>query len=121
MCAYLSPEVASLGMTEAESKEKYGDDIKVGRFPIAANGRALTEGESAGIFKVILEKQFGEILGVHIFAPNATEMISEFSLAMYSELTADEVLGITHPHPTINEAVGEAFLDAWSGGAIHNI
>lgn len=120
-CAYLVPEVACVGLTEAQAKEQYGDQIKVGRFPAFANGRSLTEGETDGMFKVILDSKYGEILGVHLYGNHVTEMISEFALAMSAEITADEILRLVHPHPTVNESLGEMVMAAWSGGAIHSM
>ncbi len=119
-CIYITPEIASIGLTEAKAKEKAGK-IKVGRFPFAANGKSLIEGSTEGMAKVILDEETGEILGVHLFGSHVTEMIGEISAAMASELTAEEVIGSIHPHPTVNEAVGEAFMAAWLGKSINNL
>lgn len=110
-CIYMEPEIASIGLTEQQAREKYGD-VRVGSFPMAANGKSLIEGEKAGMMKVILDNELGEILGVHLFAVHATDMISEISVAMNLEATADEVIHAIHPHPTVSEAVAEAFMAA---------
>jgi dihydrolipoamide dehydrogenase len=116
-CIYLQPEIASVGMTENQAKEKYGN-IKVGRFPLAANGKATVEGEPKGIIKVIIEPKYNEILGVHIYGIHATDMISELVLAMRLESTAEEIAMAVHPHPTVSEIIPEAFHAAL-GKAIH--
>lgn len=119
-CIYITPEIASIGLTEEKAKERAGK-IKVGRFPLAANGKSMIEGSTEGMAKVILDETTGEILGVHLFGSHVTEMIGEVSAAMAAELTAEEVIGSIHPHPTVNEAVGEAFMAAWLGRAINNV
>lgn len=118
-CIYIQPEIASVGLTEAQAREKYGE-ITVGRFPLAANGKAMVQGEARGLVKVILEPKFQEILGVHIFGPHATDLIAEAALAMNLEATAEEVVTSIHPHPTISEIIPEAFHAAL-GRAIHNV
>lgn len=110
------PEVASVGLTEAQAREQHGN-IRVGKFPWVANGKALTANESEGFTKVIIG-EFGEFLGAVIFGPDATNLITEYSLAMRSELTVDELLGTIHPHPTYSEALREAVLAA-EGRPIH--
>lgn len=119
-CIYMEPEIASIGMTEGQAKEKYGK-VKVGKFPMAANGKSLIEGEKSGMMKVILDEEYGEILGVHLFASHATDMISEISVAMNLEATAEEVIASIHPHPTISEAMGEAFMAAFYGRPINSL
>jgi dihydrolipoamide dehydrogenase len=114
---YIQPEVASVGLTEKQAREKYGE-IKVGRFPLAANGKAAIEGETQGMIKVIIEPRYNEILGVHIYGLHATDMISEAVLAMNLEATAEEIAFTVHPHPTIAEIIPEAFHAAL-GKAIH--
>lgn len=111
-CVYTLPEAASVGLTEEQAREKYGDKVAVGRFPFAGNGRALASGEPDGFVKVIIEKTYGEILGVHIFGGIATEMISEASSLMAMEITAHEIADIIHAHPTCSEAFMEACADA---------
>lgn len=117
-CIYLDPEVACIGMTEKQAKEK-GYDIKVGKFPMMANGKSLVEGDTDGIVKVILDKELGEILGVHLYGKHVTDMIGEISVAMNLESTAEEVIGAIHPHPTVSEALPEAFMAALYGRAIN--
>jgi dihydrolipoamide dehydrogenase len=104
------PEIASVGLTEAQAREQDGE-IHVGKFPWVANGKALATSETEGFTKVIIG-QYGEILGAAIYGPDATNLITEFSLAMKAELTADEVLATIHPHPTYSEALREATLAA---------
>lgn len=113
---YTFPEIASVGLTETQAREK-GGEIHVGRFPWVANGKALTTSETEGFTKVIIG-QYGEILGAAIYGPDATNLITEFSLAMRAELTADEVVATIHPHPTYSEALREATLAA-EGRPIH--
>lgn len=114
---YTRPEVAMVGLTEEQAKEKYGN-IRVGRFPFSANGRALASGEYAGFVKVILDNKYGEILGIHIIGAMAAEMISQASLIMETESTAEEIIETIYGHPTYSEAIYEAVADAL-GKAIH--
>ncbi|HKB47553.1 MAG TPA: dihydrolipoyl dehydrogenase [Ktedonobacterales bacterium] len=104
------PEIASVGLTEAQARAK-GGAVHAEKFPWAANGKALATNETEGFTKVILG-EYGEFLGVAIFGPDATNLITEFSLAMRAELTADEVVATIHPHPTYSEALREATLAA---------
>jgi len=104
---YIQPEIASIGLTEEQARAKY-IDIKVGRFPLIANGKAKIQGEERGIIKIITESRYGEIVGAHLFCAHATEMIAEFSVAMGLECTAEELVKAVHPHPTVCEAVHEA-------------
>ncbi len=115
-CIYTAPEVGAIGLTETEARNRY--DIKVGIFPFAANGRALASGEGTGFIKVISEKKYGEILGVHIIGPGAAEMANEASLLMSMEVTDEELAGVIHAHPTYSEAMMEAAADA-TGKCIH--
>ncbi len=118
-CVYTLPEAASVGLTEAQAVEKYGKaNIAVGRFPFGANGRALASGEPDGFVKVIIEKKYGEMLGVHIFGAVAAEMIAEPASLMAMEITVHEVANIIHAHPTYSEAFMEACADAL-GNCIH--
>ncbi len=119
-CIYINPEISAVGLTEAAAKEKY-DNVKVGRFPMMANGKSLIVDATDGMVKVILEGETGEILGVHIYADRATEMIGEASVAMTNELTAEELIHTIHAHPTVSEAIGEAFMAGWNGKAINNL
>ena len=114
---YCHPEVASIGMTEAQVKEKK-IDYKVGRFPFSANGRARTSGETEGFVKIIRDAKYGEILGAHIIGAHATELIHELAVARENEFTVEEVDLAIHAHPTLSEAVAEAALDSL-GKLIH--
>ncbi|MBN2068509.1 MAG: dihydrolipoyl dehydrogenase [Opitutales bacterium] len=116
-CTYCSPQVASVGMTEAQVKEK-GIDYKVGKFPFTASGKAVAIDASEGFVKVILDAKHGEILGAHIIGHDATELIGEYALAMNSELTAEDIHHTIHAHPTLSEANMEAAAAAF-GEAIH--
>jgi len=114
---YCHPEVASVGLTEEQCKEK-GLDYQVGRFPFSANGRARCQGETDGLVKIIRGTAHGEILGAHICGEHATEMIQELVTARTNEFTVEEVELAIHAHPTLSEAVGEAALDSL-GRVIH--
>ncbi|MDR1827301.1 MAG: dihydrolipoyl dehydrogenase [Methylobacteriaceae bacterium] len=116
-CVYGRPEFAGVGLTEAKALEQ-GLDITIGRFPFAANGKALIEGETSGQVKIIAGKRYGEILGVHILGPGATDLIAEGALAIGCEATLDEIIATIHAHPTLSEAVREAALAA-EGRALH--
>ncbi|MFL5538474.1 MAG: dihydrolipoyl dehydrogenase, partial [Longimicrobiaceae bacterium] len=116
-CTYCHPEVASVGLTEEQAREK-GSDIEVGSFPWTANGRALTAGETEGFVKIIRDKKYSELLGAHIVGPHATELIAEFVVGRHLESTAEEMDRAIHPHPTLSEAIGEAAL-ASLGHALH--
>ncbi|MGN0659692.1 MAG: dihydrolipoyl dehydrogenase [Emergencia sp.] len=117
ICVYTAPELASVGMTEDEAREKHGD-ILVGRFPFFASGRALTTGRTEGFVKILAEKEHHRILGVHIVGDSASEMISEAALAMEMECTAEDLMNTIHPHPTMSEAVMEAAYQL-AGMGIH--
>lgn len=106
-CIYGFPEIGVVGMTEEEAKEK-GHEIIVSTFPLSANGKALAEGESEGFVKIVADKKYGEILGVHILAPNATDMIAEAVTTMELEGTVHELAKAIHPHPTLSEIIMEA-------------
>jgi dihydrolipoamide dehydrogenase len=110
-CTYCHPEVASVGLTEEQAREK-GYEVEVGVFPWTANGRALTAGETDGFVKVIRDRKYSEILGAHIVGPHATEMIAEFVVGRHLESTVEEMDRAIHPHPTLSEAIGEAALAA---------
>ncbi len=114
---YCAPQVASLGLTEAQAREK-GFKVRTGRFPIRANGKALAIGETEGFVKLVAEEGTGDILGYHMVGPNATEMIAEASLGSVLETTPTELGFAVHAHPTLSEAVHEAAL-AVSGESIH--
>jgi dihydrolipoamide dehydrogenase len=116
-CTYCHPEVASVGLTEEQAREK-GIDIQVGKFPWIANGRALTAGETDGFIKVIRDTRYSELVGAHIVGPHATELIAEFVVGRHLETTVEEMDRAMHPHPTLSEAVAEASLAAL-GHALH--
>ena len=116
-CVYTDPEVASVGLTEAQACEE-GYDVRVGRFPLNANGKALTYGKPDGFVKVVSEARFGEVLGLHIVGPHASELIHEGGLALALEATLDELVTTIHGHPTLGEAVHEAVLEV-QGRAFH--
>ncbi|MCD8349715.1 MAG: dihydrolipoyl dehydrogenase [Planctomycetaceae bacterium] len=116
-CIYLEPEIASIGLTENQAKEQ-GKTVRVGTFPMAGNGKSLVEGDTDGIAKVILDAELGEILGVHLYGKHVTDMIAEIAVAMTLEATAEEIIDTIHPHPTVSEAISEAFMGAY-GKAIH--
>jgi dihydrolipoamide dehydrogenase len=116
-CTYCSPQVASIGLTETQAREM-GHAVKVGKFPFRASGRALAMAETEGLVKVVVDAKFGEILGVHIVGPEATEMIAEIAALKTLEATLDELLLTVHAHPTLAEALLEAALAA-DGRAVH--
>ena len=116
-CTYCFPEIASVGMTETQAKEK-GYDIKVGKFPFSASGKAQAGGNPEGFVKVIFDAKYGEWLGCHMIGVGVTEMIAEAVLGRKLETTGHEVLKTVHPHPTMSEAVMEAVADAY-GEVIH--
>lgn len=106
-CTYCDPEVASVGLTEAKAVEA-GYDVKVGKFPFSASGKARILGETDGFVKIVAETKYDEVLGVHIIGPHATELLAEACVAMALETTADELGRIMHAHPTVSESVMEA-------------
>ena len=111
-CTYCFPEIASVGITEAEAREK-GLDIKVGKFPFSASGKAQAGGTAEGFVKVIFDAKYGEWLGCHMIGVGVTDMIAEAVLGRKLETTGHEVLKTVHPHPTMSEAVMEAVADAY--------
>ena len=111
-CTYCSPEIASVGMTEEKAKEA-GYEIKVGKFPFTASGKASAAGHKDGFVKVVFDAKYGEWLGCHMIGYNVTEMIAEAVVARKLETTAQEILKSVHPHPTMSEAVMEAVADAY--------
>ena len=114
---YCHPEVASVGLTEQQCKDKK-IDYKIGKFPFSASGRARTAGETEGFVKIIRDAKYGEILGAHIIGAHATELIHELAVARENEFTVEEVDLAIHAHPTMAEAVAEAALDSL-GKMIH--
>lgn len=116
-CTYCHPEVASVGLTEKQAKEK-GYELKVGKFPFSASGKATANGDTDGFIKVIFDAKYGEWLGCHMVGDGVTDMIAEAVVARKLETTGHEVLKAIHPHPTISEAVMEAVAAAY-GEVIH--
>ncbi|MBD98247.1 MAG: dihydrolipoyl dehydrogenase [Verrucomicrobia bacterium] len=116
-CTYCSPEIASVGYTEQAAKDA-GYDLKVGKFPFSASGKASAAGHKDGFVKVIYDSKYGELLGAHMIGANVTEMIAEIVTARKLETTGHEILKAVHPHPTMSEAVMEATAAAY-GEVIH--
>jgi dihydrolipoamide dehydrogenase len=116
-CTYATPEIASVGLTEKAAKEK-GYEIKVGKFPFSASGKAKAAGTPDGFVKVIFDAKYGEWLGCHMIGAGVTDMIAEAVVARKLETTGHEILKAVHPHPTMSEAVMEAVADAY-GEVIH--
>ncbi len=116
-CTYSSPQVASIGLTEAQAKEK-GIEVKVGRFPFRANGKAIAAGETEGLVKTVFDAATGALVGAHMIGGEVTEMIQGFALAMTLEATEQEIIATVFPHPTMSEAMHEAALDAF-GRVLH--
>jgi dihydrolipoamide dehydrogenase len=117
-CTYCSPEIASVGYTEKAAKEA-GYEIKVGKFPFSASGKASAAGAKDGFVKVIFDAKYGEFLGAHMIGANVTEMIAEVVVARKLETTGHEIIKSVHPHPTMSEAIMEAAADAY-GEVIHH-
>ncbi len=111
-CTYSQPQVASVGMTEAQAKET-GRKVRVGRFKFSANGKAIAAGETEGFVKTVFDADTGQLLGAHLLGGEVTEMIQGFAMAMTGELTEAEIMGTVFPHPTMSEAMHEASLDAY--------
>ncbi|HYQ58391.1 MAG TPA: dihydrolipoyl dehydrogenase, partial [Draconibacterium sp.] len=111
-CTYTSPEVSSVGLTEAKAKEA-GFDVKVGKFPYSASGKASAAGQKDGFVKLIFDAKYGELLGAHMIGGNVTEMIAEMVVAKKLEITGHELLKTIHPHPTMSEAIMEAAAAAY--------
>ena len=116
-CTYCQPEVASIGLSEEEARKR-GHDVVVGTFPFSAIGKAKILGDTRGFVKIVAEKKYDEVLGVHIIGPHATELIAEATAALNLEATAESLFHAVHAHPTLAEAMGEAAL-AVHGRAIH--
>ncbi|HEX9372678.1 MAG TPA: dihydrolipoyl dehydrogenase [Roseiflexaceae bacterium] len=117
-CTYCTPEIASIGLTEAKAKER-GYTVKIGKFPFSANGKATILGQRNGFVKIVADQQYDEVLGVHIIGPHATELIAEAGVALSHEATAESLMRTIHAHPTLYEALGEAEHAAAEGAAIH--
>jgi dihydrolipoamide dehydrogenase len=116
-CTYCSPEIGSVGLTEAKARER-GYDVAVGKFPFSAIGKARILNQASGFVKIVAEKKYDEILGVHIIGPSATELIAEACAAMKLEATSEELVNTIHAHPTLSESLHEA-SEAVLGHAIH--
>jgi dihydrolipoyl dehydrogenase len=116
-CTYCDPEIGSVGLTEAEAKAR-GYDVRIGTFPFGVLGRAKMAGETDGFVKIVAEKKYDELLGVHMIGPRSTELVAEATAALRLEATVEELIRTIHPHPTFSEAIGEA-AHAVHGAAIH--
>ena len=116
-CVYSNPETASVGLTERQTKER-GYEVKVGKFPFKAVGKALVHGETEGFVKIIADQETNDVLGVHIIGPHATDLISEAALGIFLNATPWEIGAAIHPHPSLSEVIGEASL-AVEGKALH--
>ena len=116
-CTYCDPEIGSVGLTEQRARER-GYDVRVGTFPFFVLGRAKIAGETEGFVKIVAEKKYDEILGVHMIGPRSTELVAEATMALRMECTVEELIRTIHAHPTMAEAVGEA-AHATHGAAIH--
>ena len=116
-CTYTEPGIGSVGLTEAQARAQ-GRRVKVGKFPFAANSKASILGQHSGFVKIVADEAYGEVLGVHIIGPEAFELIGEGVLAMVAEATVDTLIHTIHAHPTLYEAMGEAF-NAVYGQAIN--
>lgn len=116
-CTYSMPQIASVGLTEAKAKEK-GHEVKVGRFPFRANGKAIALGETEGFVKTVFDAKTGELLGAHMIGAEVTELIQGYGVAMTLETTEADLIRAVFPHPTLSEMMGEAVLDAY-GRALH--
>ena len=111
-CTYTDPGIGSVGLTEKQAREA-GYDVKIGKFPFAANSKASILGSHEGFVKVVADAKYGEILGVHIIGPHAYELIAEAVAAMEAEATVETMMATIHAHPTLYEAVGEAFNNVY--------
>jgi dihydrolipoamide dehydrogenase len=116
-CTYCDPEIGSVGLTEAEAKQQ-GYDVRTGMFPFGVLGRAKMAGETDGFVKIVADRKYDEVLGVHMIGPRSTELVAEAVLALRLECTVEELITTIHAHPTFSEAVGEA-AHAVHGAAIH--
>jgi len=116
-CTYCRPQIASVGLTEEKALE-LGYEIRVGRFPLVGNGKAIALGETEGLVKTIFDSKSGELLGAHMIGPEVTEQIQGYVIAKMGEMTEEELMHTIFPHPTLSEAMHESVLDAY-GKAIH--
>lgn len=116
-CTYSTPQIASVGLTEAKAKEQ-GYEVRIGRFPFRANGKAIALGETEGFVKTVFDAKTGELLGAHMIGAEVTELIQGYGIAMTLESTEAELMQAVFPHPTLSEMMGEAVLDAY-GRVLH--
>ena len=116
-CTYCNPQVASVGLTETKAREA-GYELKIGRFPFMASGKAFASGDREGFVKLIFDARYGELLGAHIIGPEATELIGELTLAKSMEATYQSIIKTVHAHPTLSESIMEAAANAY-GESIH--
>jgi dihydrolipoamide dehydrogenase len=116
-CTYTHPQVASVGLTEEQAKQQ-GHELKIGRFPLRANGKAIAAGELEGFVKTVFDARTGQLLGAHMFGAEVTEMIQGYVIAMTLESTEAELMATVFPHPTISESMHESVLDAY-GRVLH--
>jgi dihydrolipoamide dehydrogenase len=116
-CTYCEPEIGSVGLSEAEAKQR-GYDVRTGTFPFKALARARMAAETDGFVKIVADRKYDEVLGVHIIGPRATELVAEAVMMLRMECTVEELVKTIHAHPTMSEAVGEA-AHAVQGAAIH--
>ena len=111
-CTYCSPEIAYVGMTEAKAKAA-GHEVRIGKFPFSASGKASASGAKEGFVKLVFDKKYGELLGAHLIGANVTEMIAEIVAIRKLETTGHELIKTVHPHPTMSEAIMEAAAAAY--------
>ena len=116
-CTYCQPQVASIGLTEEKAKEA-GYELKIGKFPFMASGKAFAAGDRDGFVKIIFDEKYGELLGAHIIGAEATELIAELGIAKTMEATFESIVKTVHAHPTLAESVMEAAANAY-GESIH--
>ncbi len=116
-CTYSHPQIASIGLTERAAAAE-GRQVRIGRFPLIGNGKAIAIGDSNGMIKTLFDAHSGELLGAHLVGPGVTELIHGFAIAMGTETTEAELIGTVFPHPTISEAMHESVLAAY-GRALH--
>jgi dihydrolipoamide dehydrogenase len=116
-CTYCEPEIGSVGLSEQEAVKR-GFNVKVGKFPMKPNAKAVIEGHTDGFAKIVADADTKDLLGLHIIGPHATEIIAEGGVARLLESTPEELAIAVHPHPTVSEVIGEAAHD-WLGHAIH--
>jgi dihydrolipoamide dehydrogenase len=117
-CTYCTPQIASLGLTEAEARDR-GYALKIGRYPYSANGKAIALGETDGLIKTVFDAETGALLGAHMIGAEVTELIQGFAIGKTLETTEAELMATIFPHPTLSEMMHESVLDAY-GRALHS-